>query len=65
MHDSTKLYIDNKATIDLILGNASQKYTRYVERRYWKLKELVQNDLADVSHIATIDNVADIFTKSH
>ena len=62
--DAVDLYVDNKGAIDLSHDYVANDKTKHIERRHFKVRELVQDAAIRVRYIATADNVADIFTKA-
>ena len=61
--EPTDLFVDNKGAIDLAHDYIANDRTKHIERRHFKVRELVHDATIRVKFIATKDNVADIFTK--
>ena len=59
----TTLLIDNKGARDMALDYKSGPKTKHIERRHLKIRELVEEAMIAVKHVASADNIADIFTK--
>ena len=57
------LHVDNKATVDGAHSEKLSKESRFMAMRLLWLREMVQNSLVRIRHVATVDNHADIFTK--
>ena len=61
--EPTDLFVDNKGVIDLSHDYVANERTKHIERRHFKVRELVHEATIRVKYISTKDNVADIFTK--
>ena len=59
----TTLHVDNKATVDSAHSEKLSKESRFMAMRLLWLREMVQNSLVHIRHVATGDNHSDIFTK--
>ena len=57
------LYLDNKGSLDLAQDYKVTNATKHIERRHFKIRELVKDAAIRVKYVASRDNVADIFTK--
>ena len=57
------LYVDNSGVIDLSKDYKANERTKHIERRHFKVRELVEQAFLRVRYVASKDNVADIFTK--
>ena len=55
--------MDNSGAIDIAKDYRVNDRTKHIERRYLKIRELVQDAAIRVEFVSTADNVADIFTK--
>tara|TARA_B110000503_G_scaffold24765_1_gene39085 strand:- start:167 stop:748 length:582 start_codon:yes stop_codon:yes gene_type:complete len=60
----TVLYVDNTSAIALVKNSRSCVRTRHIERRYLKIRELVDGGHIKVEYVNTCDNTADMLTKS-
>ena len=60
----TDMYIDNSGVIDLANDYVANERTKHIERRHFKIRELVQDAAIRVKYIASRHNIADIFTKA-
>jgi len=58
------LHVDNKATVDGAHMSRVHKDSRHQAMRLRWLQEIVRNNIVNIRHIATGDNIADIFTKN-
>ena len=56
----TPLYVDNSGAVELSRDRKSCHRSRHVDRRYFKVRELVAHKELVVHHIDTADNPADI-----
>jgi hypothetical protein len=59
----TPLYVDNSGAVELARDRKSCHRSRHVDRRYFKVRELVAAGELRVEHIDTSANVADLLTK--
>ena len=62
--EPTILYVDNTSAIALIKDAKSCVRTRHIERRYLKIRELVDAGYISVVYVNTADNHADVLTKA-
>ena len=60
----TILYVDNTSAIALVKKSKSCVRTRHIERRYLKIRELIDSGHIDVKYVNTTDNTADCLTKA-
>ena len=58
------LYVDNSGAVELAKHRKSCDRSRHVQRRYFKVRELVAEGEIEVRHIDTHENVSDILTKN-
>lgn len=64
MSDSpARLLVDNSGAVELSRDRKSCHRSRHVDRRYFKVRELVAEGLIQVEHVPTADNSADVLTK--
>jgi len=59
----TTIFMDNSGAIDLAHDYIANERTKHIERRHFKVRELVEDAAIRVKYIASHANVADIFTK--
>ena len=60
---ATELYVDNSGAIDLAHDYIANERTKHIERRHFKIRELVEEAAIHVKYVASYNNIADIFTK--
>ena len=60
----TILYVDNTSAIALVKNSKSCVRTRHIERRYLKIRELIDSGHIEVKYVNTNDNTADVLTKA-
>ena len=61
--EPTKLYVDNSGAVELARDRKSCHRSRHVDRRYFKVRELVYEGFISVEHIDTTENASDVLTK--
>ena len=59
----TDLYVDNKGAIDLSHDHSTTGASKHIQRRFFKIRELVDDAVIRVRYITSTSNIADIFTK--
>jgi len=59
----TVLKVDNTGAIELAKERKVTNRSRHIARRHLKVREYVADGIIAVTHVATVDNAADIFTK--
>eukprot|EP00962_Isochrysis_galbana_P004895 scaffold1342_cov120-Isochrysis_galbana.AAC.13 len=59
----TVLKVDNTGAIELAKERKVTNRSRHIARRHLKVREYVADGVIAVTHVATVDNAADIFTK--
>ena len=59
-----KLYTDNTAAKDLILGNKPKGATKYLETKYYLAEEMVKKGLLTIEYVPSEKNIADLMTKA-
>ena len=57
------LKVDNQGAIDLAYNPEFHQKTKHIERRHFYVRELVEQMRLTVPYVATVDNLADFFTK--
>ena len=57
------LYVDNSGAVELSKHHKSCNRSRHVQRRYFKVRELVAAGEIEVRWISTKDNLADLLSK--
>ena len=60
----TTLYVDNTSAIALLKNAKSCVRTRHIERRYLKIRELVDAGHIRLQYVNTAENHADVLTKA-
>jgi hypothetical protein len=58
-----KLYLDNKAAMDLTVSTKHHSRLKHIDIRYHFVREAYQSKLIDLCYVRTIDQIADVFTK--
>ena len=61
--NAARLGVDNKGAIELAYNPQHHDRSKHIDRRHFKIRELVQDATLRVKHIASHKNIADIFTK--
>ena len=64
LNEPTILYVDNTSAIALVKNSKSCVRTRHIERRYLKIRELVDAGHIEVKYVNTTDNTADLLIKA-
>ena len=62
--EPTPLYVDNSGAVELSRDRKSCHRSRHVDRRYFKVRELAAEGHLWVEHVDTVENPADILTKT-
>ena len=62
--EPTTLFVDNKGAVELSRDRKSCHRSRHVDRRFFKVRELVFAGAIKVEYVPTEDNPADILTKA-
>ena len=62
--ETPKLWIDNQSTISLLQHPGNFKRTKYIEVKYLRMRDDIENHHLDIAYIPTAENTADIFTKA-
>ena len=60
---SVPIYIDNNSTLALIHGNQSNRRTKHIDIRYFKMREYHSDASLIYKKIPTAENFADLLTK--
>ena len=63
INEPIELWLDNKGAIDLAHDYRANERTKHIERRHFKIRELVEEAAIRVKYVASESNIADIFTK--
>ena len=61
--EPTVLYVDNMGAVELSKHHKACQRSRHVQRRYFKIRELVAEGEIEVRWIDTNENVADLLSK--
>lgn len=57
------IFMDNSGALDLARDYKANQNTKHIERRHFKIRELVEEAAIRVKFISSKNNIADIFTK--
>ena len=58
------LHIDNTGAICISEKNINNQRTKHIDVRYHHIRDWVQSKVVKIEKVKTLDNTADIFTKS-
>ena len=58
------VYYDNTSAINISKNHVQHSKTKYIDIRLHFIKELVENKPVVIEHVATKNQLADIFTKT-
>lgn len=58
-----KIYCDNEAAFSFSNNNKSATSCRHLEIKYFVVKERTENDVVSITHVGTLDMLADPLTK--
>jgi hypothetical protein len=61
--DAIPLYEDNQSTIHIVNNSGHHGRTKHVDVRYHFINELVEKLVFKILYVASLEQVADIFTK--
>ena len=61
---AVKLYIDKKSAISLCKNPVHHDRSKHIDVKYHFIRECVEEGRADVKHIGTTDQLADLLTKA-
>ena len=64
MSQEIPLYCDNLGAITISKDNSYHARTKHINIRYHYIRQLIASHEVDLTHVASKDNAADIFTKS-
>jgi hypothetical protein len=59
-----KIYVDNKSAIELANNHIYHERSKHIDERFHFIREHVKNDNMEMTHVASSDQVANMFTKS-
>ena len=62
--DAIKLYVDNKAAIDLAYNPEHHERSKHIARRHFFVREKVEDGDIVVPFVKSTENLADFFTKA-
>jgi hypothetical protein len=62
--DPISLSVDNKAARDLTYNPEHHDKTKHIDRRYFRIRQIVESHILTVPYVNTIDNYSDFFTKA-
>jgi hypothetical protein len=60
---ATNIRVDNKLAIELAKNPVHHERSKYIDVRFHFIQEHVKNDDVEMTHVASCDQVVDIFTK--
>ena len=60
---STIMYEDNKSCIDMVHSRSRHQASKHINPKYHLVRAKQQHKVIDVTHISTLEQLADIFTK--
>ena len=58
-----KLYCDNNPVVQYAHNNKSSGAVKYIEIKYYVVKDKVQDQVISLEHISTVNMLVDPFTK--
>ena len=61
--DAVAWHVDNKGARDIAYNPEHHARVKHIERRHFYIRELVEDHRLTVPCVATVDNLADFFTK--
>jgi Reverse transcriptase (RNA-dependent DNA polymerase) len=61
--NATNIRVDNKSAIELAKNPVHHERSKHIDVRFHFIREHVKNDDVEMTHVASRDQVADIFTK--
>ena len=59
----TEIRVDNKSAIELAKNPVHHERSKHIDVRFHSIREHVKNGEVEMTHVASRDQVADIFTK--
>ena len=62
--ESTKSFVDNKSTIDMVKNSVFHDQSKHIVTRYHYIRECITRKDVQLNCMMSHDQVADIFTKS-
>jgi hypothetical protein len=60
---ATNIRVDNKSAIELAKNPVHHERSKHIDARFHFIREHVKNGNVEMTHVASCDQVADIFTK--
>ncbi|GJW86882.1 retrovirus-related pol polyprotein from transposon TNT 1-94 [Tanacetum coccineum] len=63
-HEATEIRIDNKSAIELARNPVHHERSKHIDVRFHFIREQIRNGEVQLIHVASRDQVADIFTKA-
>ncbi len=64
VNSSMKVYQDNQATMSLANGGPARGKSKWINVKYFAVKEHIDNNTISLEYIPSNDNIADILTKA-
>ena len=62
-HEATEIRVDNKSAIELAKNPVHHERSKHIDVRFHFIREQVKKGDMRMIHVASLDQVADIFTK--
>jgi hypothetical protein len=59
-----KIHIDNKSAIELANNHMHHERSKHIDECFHFMREHMKNDYMEMTHVASRDQVANMFTKS-
>jgi hypothetical protein len=63
-HEATEIRVDNKSAIELAKNPVHHERSKHIDVRFHFIREQVKKGEVQMSHVASRDQAADIFTKA-
>jgi len=60
---ATVIQVDNKPTIELAKNPVNDERSKHIDVRFHFIRDLVKKGIVELVHVASQDQVVDIFTK--
>jgi len=63
-HDVLTLYCDNLSAINISKNHIQHSRTKHIDICHYFIRDLVEENILSLEHVATKEQLADIFTKA-